>query len=721
MTTRSTTTLSHRLCGILAAASMLAAAPSQAQVAQWANACNVTDAETRKAIEAVAAIVHPDQLEDNLDGTFRIETDALLTLFGTPLTLDSLFRGQTTYAPEGSYRTGFLVAPDIVLTAPHKASSFVGFKVVFGIHDATTSCMGFDPNSIPESNIFEVESDSRPVPGVDFALLKLDDAPSRDFIRLRRSSRPNAGEAATVIGHPGRLQTYLDLTGEIDYVTSQSAFFERLHFTDYSSGSPVFNQTRHFVESIVVGGTSCARADCVPHPTDPLLTCIERKLESNCPTSSFLVNGPTATTIAAHVPPRELLVSPLDTLKQASRTGPITEPVTTYTLTAPKHAGAAASIDYLIVPSAAAPVGEPDLVFALATPLSGTLNAGDTLSFDVTTTKPSSPVSCETHEREFLVVDQTHGFTDRVRQRVEIGYTGFIVNGSDKEPLRLEGIETPYRDEKLLRIHNPYLTAIAIHVEASHTWLTLDSEGPTGSSPAYLNIIVNPGQTRDIPVGLSSAAELLTADGATTHTASISLTALSTACTLIPTGSIGVHFTPGTLTVAQAINAQAADAVGATPGTPLTSSMTIEEDFCIDSVQISYGMQAADLTAEAARDWAAETVWRAASPGSLSTIPLWDRDITLIGSDHLPYRQCLSGAGGTEDCHVLVVGEPELTPPDSCPSPEGCQNLSELIGESGRGIWSTFIRDHVPGGVTPPPVVLEWRLKFIGHPGCAVP
>lgn len=715
MTTRSTTTLSHRLCGILAAAFMLATVPSQAQVAQWANACNVTDAETRKAIEAIAVIVEPTRIHPNLDGSFWIEDGSFQTLFDKPLISDSLFYDETTYVPEGMYRTGFLVAPNLVVTAPHKGN-FTNFKVIFGIHDATTTCTAFDRTSIPAANIFNVDVYVRPTP-LDFAVLTLDRTVPRDFIRLRRDSVPQPNEAATVIGHPGRLSTRLDLTGEIDSVRNQFTFYERLHFTDFSSGSPVFNLDRRVVEAIIIGGTSCASATCVPP------SCSTLKLESVCPADPFSISGPTSAAIAAHVPPRELLVSPLDVLKQANRTGPITEPVTTYTLTAPKHAGAAATIDYQIVPPAASPIGEPWLSFASGTPLTGTLDAGDTLSFDVTTMKPTSPASCETYEREFQVIDQTHGFTDVVRQRIEIGYTGFTVNRGDKRPLSLEGIEIPYRDEKILQIHNPYLTAIAIHVEASHTWLTLDGEGPTGSSPAYLNIIVNPGQTRDIPVGLSSAAALLKADGTTTHAASISLTALSTACTLIPTGSIGVRFTPGTLTVAQAINSQAADAVGATPGAPLTSSITVEEDFCIDEIQASYGMQAADLTALDARNWAAETTWQASPPASLSRVPLWDRDLPTAGGPHFKEGgQCISPNGGTEVCYLLTVGEPAPAPTASCSSfPMPCHYMDDLIGEPGRGTWQTSLRDHLPGGVTPPPVVLEWRLKFIGHPGCAVP
>lgn len=436
-----------------------------------------------------------------------------------------------------------------------------------------------------------------------------------------------------------------------------------------------------------------------------------------------MLNGLSAKTIASYLPPTELLVKPLDTLKQAHRTGPITDPVTTYTLTAPKHPEASATIDYEIVPSAAPPLGEPWLSIASGTPLVGTLTAGDQLVFDVTTMKPTSPPSCQTYERSFKIIDKTHNLTDVVRQRIEIGYNGFTINGGSTAPLMLEGIEIPYRDETDLAVHNPYLTAIAVRIEANQPWLRIDTIEGTVLAPAVHNIIVNPGETRNIPIGLSPVANSLTADGETAYSAQLSVSAFGTSCTLTPPGSVGVTFTPGRLSITQPINAQVPPAVGGSPGTPLTSSIQVDENFCIDEITASYGIRMADTLPNFVANWITESSWRIARPGSLNTIPLWHRNVPPPSVFGGVQPLCISPEGSVENCYRLKRGAPDNLPTTDCSffAPLPCEEVTDVIGTAGRGTWSTALRDHSTSGTSKQPIILEWGLTFVGHHGCAVP
>lgn len=700
---------------------VLPTSPVAAQSLLWVDACEVpgTSVSMRKSIDAAVAIVDPDEVHDNFDGTFSVDAGNFLALHGTSLAATSLFHNETTYVPVGFYRSGLLVAPNKVVTAPHQAVSLVGFKVLFGIENQAGTCLPFDHTAIPTNDVFTVIGYNRPNALDDYAILTLDrPVTARPFLRLRREGQANPGNAATIVGHPGRLPTRLDAAGEVDSVIDGRPYYQRLHTTQFSSGAPVFNLDEQFVETIVIGGESCEEIVCTARDTNGI--CSEIELSSECPAMPFYINLLPAAAIAAHVPPVELLVAPLDTVKQSHRTGPITVPVTTYTLTAPKHAGAAATIEYEIVPSAPVPTGEPWLSIAAGTPLTGTLAAGDSLAFDVTTMKPTDPASCEIYERQFLVLDKTHGFTDVVRQRVEVGFNGFTINGDNKNPLVLDGIEQPYADEATLAVHNPHMTAIAIHIEADRHWIRLDGTDGTATTFAYLNIIVNPGETRNIPVGLSPEALALTADG-TTYRAQLHLSTLGTSCTLTPTTSIRIDFTPGQLTVTQPINLPVADAIGGTPGTPLTSSIEVEEDFCIDEVIASYDVSTADYPGPTARQWFAESSWRMARPASLSTIPLWNLNTPAAGVTDTPVP-CHADAG--EKCFRLAVGTmaPAPAPPTDCSffSPP-CEELADVIGIAGRGTWSMAIRDHDATGVAQQPLVRDWRLVFRGHPGCTVP
>lgn len=711
---------------VLAALLGTASSAASAQSLTWLDACDISpsDSEQRKLVDATGLIVDDWALADH--GTYySLATSLFLSYDGAPLSADSLFRGSVRF-DEGRARTAFLVAPDKIVTAPHGDSFYPGSKIIFGLHNAVGTCTAVDALHIPKANVRSLGPAvvTSPVPN-DFALYALS-APvtDRPFLRLRRDGVAAAGDEVAIASHTFRIPQRVDAAGYVDSVVDGVPLFRRLHTEMGASGSAVFNLSQQFVETIVAPQTtSCALNECFS--LVPGSACIERRISSACPAEAFPINPMPATTIAANLPALELLVSPLTpVIKRALLSGPVTEPTTTYTLSAANLVGSPGPVSYEIVVPPPASHTEPYLALAAGTPTTGTVARGSSLPVVVQTVKPATLPACGTYEREFHVYDRTHAFKDTVKQRIEIARSGFEVVSAT--PLTLDGIQTPYSRQTSLVVRNPYLVPVTLTFHASQTWLKLDGTAGTYLDPAQVTATVAPGATHTVLVGLSPLASTLSAPGTTVYEAGVTVSDNDLACGQTPAVTVPLLFTPGSLTVTVPLE----EAVPAAPvggaSTPLAATLTVGESFCITDVRARYGVRAAGFPKPQFNAWQQqEARWRLYAPLSLTPIPLQEPGVAPGGPQLTPMAAgtCPSPDGSSEACWTVDVGTSTSTPPPTCaqvfPGGGVCRELADTLGTPATGSWSMRLSDEVAGGAPAQPTLLQWTLTFLGTPVCA--
>jgi V8-like Glu-specific endopeptidase len=176
------------------------------------------------------------------------------TLEETGVCATERFSGQPTSAT----CSGFLVGPDILVTAGHciqsqadcDASSWVfDYKVDYEIQDEVI---------VDKSNIYKckeiisqnLDSETQN----DYAVIKFErKVEDREVLKVRRAGKPLVGQGLVVIGHPSGLPTKIAAGG---VVRSVNEVFMVTNLDTYggNSGSAVFNSMTGEVEGILVRG-----------------------------------------------------------------------------------------------------------------------------------------------------------------------------------------------------------------------------------------------------------------------------------------------------------------------------------------------------------------------------------------------------------------------------------------------------------------------------------
>lgn len=187
--------------------------------------------------------------------------------------------------PMLSAGSGFLIAPDVMVTAAHVVEGTEGcgnMAIVFDFaydtkdkpHDAVTQVAAEDVFFCKEVIAERLEDE-----GADFAVIRLDRAAEgRVPLQFRLSGEPKPGAALTLIGHPAGLPMKVAAgDSTIRKVEKGSGFFVAdLDSFAGNSGSPVFDSATGLVEGILVRGhtdfeegpngclvtTRCATGDC---------------------------------------------------------------------------------------------------------------------------------------------------------------------------------------------------------------------------------------------------------------------------------------------------------------------------------------------------------------------------------------------------------------------------------------------------------------------------
>ena len=210
----------------------------------------VTDHLIHQDADGVVAVFDLEMITPSGDGTSRIATRPFGLLHS--LCPDELFFDQ----PGSRCDTGFLVAPQIVLTAGH-IQNLPNKLFVFGF--AMTSANSPQVFNIPDGQIYHgtkvIKGNSGGPGRDDFALIQLDRAVTdHRCLPIRRSGRISDGQAVHVLGHPRGLPLKFAAGANVTNNANDSFFVANLDTYTGNSGSPVFNSSNHLVEGILVRG-----------------------------------------------------------------------------------------------------------------------------------------------------------------------------------------------------------------------------------------------------------------------------------------------------------------------------------------------------------------------------------------------------------------------------------------------------------------------------------
>jgi V8-like Glu-specific endopeptidase len=158
----------------------------------------------------------------------------------------------------GSFCSGFLIAPDLIVTAGHcvpDLKSCGEATYVFGYHVGSPGVL---PTSIPATEAYTCAAllhTQSPSDGADFAVVKLDRPVTNHApLNLRISGDIAVGADLTVMGYPEGLPLKIAGDAKVRSVTSPGFFVANTDSYAGNSGSAVINSLTHEVEGVLVRG-----------------------------------------------------------------------------------------------------------------------------------------------------------------------------------------------------------------------------------------------------------------------------------------------------------------------------------------------------------------------------------------------------------------------------------------------------------------------------------
>ena len=214
-----------------------------------------SSADRRGWAAATCALIYTTRMTQNLDGSYTLSAPAAYRRFGLPPCAGEPFGDQ----PTAPFCTGFMVGPDLIVTAGHcyNSSYFESTRFVFGFYmeDATTPRFEYSADEVYKG----VEIVSYASSGsTDHCVVRVDReirAPGARPFRIRREGVIQPGEYVGVIGHPAGLP--LKIAFGDTYVRSSTDpgyFVANLDTYGGNSGSPVINAGTGILEGILVRG-----------------------------------------------------------------------------------------------------------------------------------------------------------------------------------------------------------------------------------------------------------------------------------------------------------------------------------------------------------------------------------------------------------------------------------------------------------------------------------
>ncbi len=207
------------------------------------------DVNLRNLADATVALIKSSGLKSNGSDTAIVSVG-----FGKSMGLctSEPFYNQETAA----FCSGFLVAPDTIVTAGHCVSASSCFDVHF-VFDFKLEAANRLPHSVPTNRVFSCKQVVHSVSvatGEDFAVVKLDRPVTHVApLALRGAGSPAVGDDLTVVGYPSGLPVKVADGAKVRAVQSQF-LVANLDTYGGNSGSAVFNSGTGLVEGVLVRG-----------------------------------------------------------------------------------------------------------------------------------------------------------------------------------------------------------------------------------------------------------------------------------------------------------------------------------------------------------------------------------------------------------------------------------------------------------------------------------
>lgn len=161
--------------------------------------------------------------------------------------------------PEAAHCSGFLIAPNKIVTAGHcieDASECADTKFIFGyaMKDEKTPTLSFKDSEIVGCK--KILGREKLAKGIDFAVIELDrNVTDRAPLKLATNATLKTEDRMFVIGHPSGLPTKITDDAKVRSINLAGGFFvANLDTYGGNSGSAVFNEKTLEVEGILVRG-----------------------------------------------------------------------------------------------------------------------------------------------------------------------------------------------------------------------------------------------------------------------------------------------------------------------------------------------------------------------------------------------------------------------------------------------------------------------------------
>jgi hypothetical protein len=658
-----------------------------------------------RLLEAEGMLINKQRLDDLGNGTYQLNHTLPFTVYEpaaeeihATMCQDSIFYGQTQVSESGTGRSGFLVGPNIFVTAPHTPDfDPTQYYIVFGLSAGGyhTTCNTIVNTIIPASNVYEADPNSTiyntltqptlPYLPPDYMAFYLDRTVSnRRWLRMRSSGVPSKDDSIAIAGHPERLYTKLEYgvtyngaygqqTSDID--PSVPMFFN-FHIDDASSGSPVFNLSKGVVETAVRGTTAATNHGV---EQDGYGVCNTNFYQNGGITlaDSYSVNAlhppkPDALNtgkieyFSQLVPTLEPRLSPLQDSTYVLPVGTAaTTPSISYTLKA-SSAGSTIFADANVLPP---PSGQPALlVGGPMLPYFGNLSAGQSTNLSVSTNVPST-LSCGVYDR-FLQVD-AGGFTDLVRHRFEIGLKEVAITPMDT--YEVNDLAAPYPTRTYtIRNVRPTPTTVSLNPGAygsSTTLLLINGGGGINISLAAAGDPAG-NDVKTFTIGVKPNIDSATIAGTVYHEF-VSVNQVDQICTRQTQFFLNVDFKRGEqifVSGTAGVPLQGPSS-GNTYGPPLRFDfdLTNEQASCVQNVDVDLGF----ATGLAGVQY---TKLQLTSPSNTTGI-LWDRE--TLPPDDYDVTDVVDGYGSVNMFHL----------DDSTSPPLGPDPLSTFSSGSINGHW----------------------------------
>jgi|GEM_PF-467624 len=234
----------------------------------------VTDAYLLRLAQATCIVTAGSEISDNGDGTWDLTTNPWFTQGGLPLCEGERFVGQHIIG----YCSGFLVAPDIVVTAGHCLSTCGSYAFLFGFQQVDS--LTPPALTVPDDDIyFCSEIIDRVYAGeYDHCVVRLDrPVVGRTPIPISRDELVPNGAPLVVVGHPVALPMKIAAGAEVKDNRPDLPWFQANTDTyGGNSGSMIVNTDTWKIEGILVRGApdfvydgGCTASNVVPNTGNP--------------------------------------------------------------------------------------------------------------------------------------------------------------------------------------------------------------------------------------------------------------------------------------------------------------------------------------------------------------------------------------------------------------------------------------------------------------------